>query len=164
VPQNYWLATMESGEADSCLVAAAPCLLAAMERLERGIRLWMSSPVEDSDLEAARAAIGQARRAGAHTPGPWFYDEGAKLIRARASGALVASMNSWDGAVNHEANAHVIAAAPCILAALERLVEGVRLWISKPVEDSDMEAARAAIGQARRAGEFLLASGRAGHE
>lgn len=47
------------------------------------------------------------------------------------------------------ANAHLIAAAPDLLAALERLEAGVRLWISNGVSDEDMAAARAAIAKAR---------------
>lgn len=48
-------------EGDARLIAAAPDLLAALERLEAGIRLWMSRGVSNEDMAAARAAIAKAR-------------------------------------------------------------------------------------------------------
>jgi hypothetical protein len=41
-------------------IAAAPDLLAALERLESGIRMWMSRGVSDEDMSAARAAVAKA--------------------------------------------------------------------------------------------------------
>jgi hypothetical protein len=52
-----------------------------------------------------------------HTPAPWVYEASTRTIRARPSNYWLASMDSWDGAVNHEANARLIAAAPELLAA-----------------------------------------------
>lgn len=51
----------------------------------------------------------------AHTAGPWRYESGTKTIRAVPSNHWLASMDSWDGAVNHDANARLIAAAPELL-------------------------------------------------
>ena len=52
-----------------------------------------------------------------HTPGPWKFESGT--IRSVPANYWLASMNSFEGAVNHEANARLIAAAPELLAALE---------------------------------------------
>lgn len=49
----------QSGNAT--LISAAPELLDALERLEAGVRLWMSRGVTDEDMEIARAAIRKAR-------------------------------------------------------------------------------------------------------
>lgn len=58
-----------------------------------------------------------------HTKGPWRYEAGTRTIRAVPSNHWIASMDSWDGAVNNEANARLIAAAPELLEALENLVD-----------------------------------------
>ena len=51
-----------------------------------------------------------------HTPAPWRYEPGTKTIRSVPANYWIASMDSWDGAANHEANARLIAAAPELLA------------------------------------------------
>ena len=53
-----------------------------------------------------------------HTPGPWIYEASTRTIRAVPANYWLASMDSFDGAVNHEANARLIAAAPELLEAL----------------------------------------------
>ena len=55
----------------------------------------------------------------AHTPGPWTYEESTKTIRSVPTNYWLATMDSWDGAVDHKANAELIARAPELLAALE---------------------------------------------
>lgn len=79
-----------------------------------------------------------------HTPGRWTFsteEQGRHIIRAEITGRpYVAEATA--------ANAHLIAAAPDLLAALLRLEEGVRLWMSKPIEPADLDAARAAIAKA----------------
>jgi hypothetical protein len=60
-PQDCKLADVYSVEANARLIASAPDLLAALERLEEGVRLWISKPVDPSDMEAARAAIAKAK-------------------------------------------------------------------------------------------------------
>ena len=50
------------------------------------------------------------------TPGPWRYEAATKTIRSK-SNYWLATMDSWDGAVDHGANAALIAAAPDLLAA-----------------------------------------------
>jgi hypothetical protein len=57
-----------------------------------------------------------------HTPGPWKYEVATRTIRSEPANYWLASMNSWDGAVNHEANARLIAAAPEMLEALKAVV------------------------------------------
>ena len=56
-----------------------------------------------------------------HTPGPWTYESSTRTIRSQPTNYWLATMDSWDGAVNNEANARLIAAAPDLLAALEAL-------------------------------------------
>lgn len=54
-----------------------------------------------------------------HTPAPWVFEESTKTIRSKPENYWIASMNSWDGAINHEVNARLIAAAPELLEALD---------------------------------------------
>lgn len=87
-----------------------------------------------------------------HTPGPWnvlpwFAPGGAEITTVQALNRTVADCPGEDETA--KANARLIAAAPDLLAALERLEAGVRLWISHGVSDEDMAAARAAIAKAR---------------
>ena len=49
----------------------------------------------------------------------WRYEPETRTIRSVPSNHWVASMNSWDGAEDHQANARIIAAAPDLLAALQ---------------------------------------------
>jgi len=93
-----------------------------------------------------------------HTPGPWTmhprFDDGAE-VRAIAPVAwcgvatTVGSSGSQSiDAAEARANARLIAAAPDLLAALERLFR----WGSWPSEEhkQDMESARAAIAKATK--------------
>jgi hypothetical protein len=57
-----------------------------------------------------------------HTPGPWKYEEETQTIRSTPSNHWLASMDSWDGAVDHAADARLIAAAPEMLEALEYIL------------------------------------------
>lgn len=89
----------------------------------------------------------------AHTPGPWHIrgDDGSPgYVEGRH---IYAEHEGNTGCVaivrGSMANAHLIAAAPEMLAALERLESGVRLWISRGVSDEDMAVAQAAIAKAR---------------
>lgn len=81
-----------------------------------------------------------------HTPGPWRYEASTKTIRSVPANYWLASMNSWDGAVDHDANAHLIAAAPDLLAAAQR----ISAWIKAGCDPSDKSVAglHAAIARA----------------
>jgi hypothetical protein len=52
-----------------------------------------------------------------HTPGPWKFERETKTIRSARENYWLATMESWDGAVDHDANAQLIAAAPDLLKA-----------------------------------------------
>jgi hypothetical protein len=75
----------------------------------------------------------------------WRFEESTKTIRSIPANHWIASMNSWDGAENHSANARLIAAAPDLLEALRGLVTTLE---SMAVHPSHYEAARAAIAKA----------------
>jgi hypothetical protein len=47
-----------------------------------------------------------------HTPGPWRYEPETKTIRSEPANYWLATMDSWDGAINNEDNARLMAAAP----------------------------------------------------
>ena len=93
-----------------------------------------------------------------HTPGPWtvnpYCNDGAEVrslaIVARCGAALTHSASDSQSidAAEARANARLIAAAPDLLAALERLFR----WGSWPSEEhkQDMESARAAIAKATK--------------
>lgn len=82
-----------------------------------------------------------------HTPGPWRYEPYTKTIRSQPSNYWLTTMDSWDGAVNNEANARLIAAAPEMLEALEQ----IQKWIECGPEVGKMPCAAidAAIRKAR---------------
>ena len=60
-----------------------------------------------------------------HTPGPWEWgrDMGSFWIETEKDGYSVASVNNHNITPQNEANAHLIAAAPEMLASLEAMVE-----------------------------------------
>lgn len=79
-----------------------------------------------------------------HTPGPWFAeeDEEGNWRVADEDGAWVARSLSW--AREEEADAYLIAAAPDLLEALERMVS---LFLRQNAHD--VAGARAAIAKAK---------------
>ena len=89
-----------------------------------------------------------------HTAGPWKYEAATKTIRGVPNNYWLATMDSFDGAVNHEANARLIAAAPEMLEALKyaaELVKVARRYFPKSVRNSDtfqLENTCATIGKA----------------
>lgn len=80
-----------------------------------------------------------------HTPGPWRYEVATKTIRSVPANYWLASLDSWDGAVNHEANARLIAAAPDLLEALHDL-------LTRPTDPAVRERARKAVAKAEGRG------------
>jgi hypothetical protein len=67
-----------------------------------------------------------------HTPGPWKYeadtDSSPWTIRSVKENYWIATMDSWDGAVDNLANARLIAAAPEMLEALKASLEMLRVY------------------------------------
>jgi len=55
-----------------------------------------------------------------HTPGPWRYEAATKTIRCPRNHWL-ATMDSWDGAVNNKANARLMIEAPAMLELIKEL-------------------------------------------
>ena len=84
-----------------------------------------------------------------HTPGPWLLDFGREDAAVHA-GVTIASIS--DDAVAWQANAHLIAAAPDLLAALRdlhachRAFSGADNWTA--LDDDARAAAEAAIAKA----------------
>lgn len=52
----------------------------------------------------------------------WRYEASTKTIRSVPGNHWIASMDSWDAAVDHEANAKLIAMAPEMLQFLKNLI------------------------------------------
>jgi hypothetical protein len=78
-----------------------------------------------------------------HTPGPWRTTG----LNVRASDALICyATNHWEDDLTPEserqANAHLIASAPDLLSALERLVHPM-------ADDEDLDYARGIIAKAK---------------
>jgi hypothetical protein len=96
---------------------------------------------------------------GLHTPGTWTVDYSDDNLRIYAGDLLIGEVN---GSTEHievrgldeeatGANAWLIAAAPDLLAALERTlarVETLNLFTERGEEAKVVEQARAAIGKA----------------
>ena len=94
-----------------------------------------------------------------HTPGPWTVDYTDDHLRLYAGDLLIAEVN---GSTEHikvrgldeettQANAWLTAAAPDLLAALERILarlEMLNLFIERGEDAKVVEQARAAIGKA----------------
>jgi len=94
-----------------------------------------------------------------HTPGPWTVDYTDDHLRIYGGDLLIAEVN---GSTEHievrgldeettEANAWLIAGAPDLLAAVERIlarVETLNLFTERGEDAKVVEQARAAIGKA----------------
>ena len=52
----------------------------------------------------------------------WKYESGSKTIRQMPENYWIASMDSWDGAVDNDKNARLIAAAPDLLEACKTIL------------------------------------------
>jgi hypothetical protein len=74
-----------------------------------------------------------------HTPGPWHYetgDDGAAIYTGFTIAKIPIDGSDW------QSNAHLIAAAPDLLAALERLAHPM-------ADDEDLDYAREVIAKAK---------------
>ena len=58
-----------------------------------------------------------------HTPGPWRIEEGKYYACIRTDAGVIADMRTVGNTVPNIGNTHLIAAAPDLLEALQRLVE-----------------------------------------
>ena len=58
----------------------------------------------------------------------WRYEVATKTIRSVPENYWIASMNSFEGSVDHEANARLIAAAPRMLDFMRYLTEHTLAW------------------------------------
>ncbi len=85
------------------------------------IRERMAAGAAESECRAHGAQNGV--RAMEHTPGPWRYEEGTHTIRAVPSNYWIATMDSWDGAIDSEANAALIAESPELYEHLRTALE-----------------------------------------
>ena len=67
-----------------------------------------------------------------HTPGPWRYEPETGTIRSVPANYWLATMDSFDGAVNHHANALLIEAAPEMWDALTAIVARINGEFDNP--------------------------------
>ena len=73
-----------------------------------------------------------------HTPAPWVYEKGSKTIRSLPKNYWLATMDSWDGEVDNEANA--LHAVKCVnmhdelLAGLNEINKLVYATIGQPLD------------------------------
>lgn len=87
-----------------------------------------------------------------HTPGPWRYEEGTKTIRNVPGNHWLSTMDSWDGAVDHKANAALIAAAPELLEACEKVLDIVNSYSHIPALFTACKILQTAIAKAEGRG------------
>ena len=90
----------------------------------------------------------------AHTPGPWYFNERSKqrqpIIASEATPNSVAVVYDHASDEQVQANAHLIAAAPELLASLEGLLAESMVDVSEQVDIRARQVqARAAIAKAR---------------
>ena len=80
----------------------------------------------------------------------WRFEESTKTIRSIPQNHWIASMDSWEGAENHAANARLIAAAPDMLRALQTIADSEQFDGGSFVCDFEtlQNVARAAIAKA----------------
>ena len=81
-----------------------------------------------------------------HTPGPWHYetgDDGAVIYTGFTIANIPIDGSDW------QSNAHLIAAAPDLLAALEAALTAVEYYHEHEGCDAMLDQARAAIAKAQ---------------
>lgn len=69
----------------------------------------------------------------------WKYEEATQMIISVPENYWIATMDSWEGAVNHAANAKLIAAAPELLDAAKKalaLLEGAEYITREGIKKS----------------------------
>jgi hypothetical protein len=84
-----------------------------------------------------------------HTPGPWTWDElpegRSGLLLGPGVSSVLDISDDWTCKLPNEADAHLIAAAPDLLAALENTL----ICVDERTEAAVIEHARAAIAKAK---------------
>ena len=117
-----------------------------MNRLERD---------RAADLEASKASQAQAKRDNsAHTPGPWMVEPlGSACFEVKCEcGYFIATCHDGvRGDRNADVNARLIAGAPDLLAALQRIVAVLEKQVASPhlaERASPLAQAKAAISKA----------------
>ena len=93
-----------------------------------------------------------------HTPGPWVWEHWQMGLTAQ-NGTSVLAYYDYEGMSlhgktedEHEANAHLIAAAPDLLEALDRMIAEYDLWggyNDDGFKSGTILSARAAIAKAK---------------
>jgi len=91
----------------------------------------------------------------AHTAGPWVYQQSTKTIRGPGN-HWIATMDSFDGAVNHDANARPIVAAPELFEHLKNIVEMAHS-VSANCEKGDLALAVRNLDRIATAAETSIA-------
>ena len=88
-----------------------------------------------------------------HTPGPWFlsYDQGRTrdVIAENGKPTICMVRNSWVSADQYQANCHLIAAAPDLLAVLQELEQSSDYWSEYDVPLGIVERIKSAIAKAK---------------
>jgi hypothetical protein len=95
--------------------------------------------------------------ASSHTPGPWVADSHGHILAHGGTTNVASTWTTPDGNYPegrpYKANARLLAAAPALLEALERIVEilpsGSQPWEANSQEILAREAALAAIADAK---------------
>ena len=82
-----------------------------------------------------------------YTSGPWEVKDQWGYIKIHSEDEGVCAVHGLG--VNSQANAHLIAAAPDLLAALENLVTAVNLFAHNPDGWDELKQAQAAIAKAK---------------
>jgi hypothetical protein len=86
-----------------------------------------------------------------HTPAPWHYetgDDGAVVYTGFTIAKIPIDGSDW------QSNAHLIAAAPDLLAALEAALEAVEYYDEREGAGCLLDQARAAIAKAKAQIEY----------
>lgn len=87
------------------------------------------------------------------------YEASTRTIRSVPGNHWLASMDSWDGAINHEEMAHVFAAAP----AMKKALEDLSAWCEAlAVVGSPTPEAWALLAKLQEAADLALAQAKRG--
>lgn len=104
---------------------------------------------EGGETDAVVSGAGVAK----HTPGPWYVSSSNfnHIIVSEADGTTVGWTTNYPPPENArgEANAHLIAAAPDLLEALEALADDHEFGATGTIRQDHLRAARLAIAKAR---------------